>query len=840
MGGAYADIVGDVARVSGKSPSDYLADRSIHYSGLHNPFAVKGDAQALYNADAIWADVAAARQRDPKAFAGLARDRGEFEQQILERNGAAAQDAATTAKGSAVAGFVGGLGAGFTDPVNLVFGGAGGKLTGVGKTFAQRMLLEGVVNAGIEAAQTPANIEARARLGEKTNTADVAKDIGMAFGAGMAMHASVASLEHVGSWAYNKAPLDWRAARALNGADPLTASPSQLADAFSAKVPEYLRTPDEQAALHVVRRASEIEAANPYENTYAGQDLHQQRLEIAADRLLTGTSRGVVGWADARSLFKAKLRHAESGGNDLATNPRSSAAGRYQFTDGTWLRMYKDRFGDAGTSKADILAKKLDTAAQESVMDHALTRYEKAVRDAGQPVTAANLYLEHFAGEGGARRLFDADGAAMAGDVLGAKVVKANPWMRGMSVDDLKAWSARKMGGDTAEMRMGDTGEAQAGSDIEAAMARRDADMAADELDAAMGRTAPEDIAGAARGDMPVGEPIMPLDAPAMQEMPRLQLELFPDEKAHRAAQVMADAHALGVIPDGDTRGGGVQYHGARGEVPKLSEGYYNGSNIYGGHDTFYTTDAIDIAKGYGRKKQSAKIYRVDEVQPVRHFDMEERLSPEDIAKIFGVADLSKEDGFVASAIIEATGPDGRINLREAMDSMRSLSKEEGLSVDDVQEYFDAAIYNLQNSDFGGMTHLGGLQTASEPHTVKIYFRPHEQLHLSELTANKPDLLPIEDAPQSLRYRDMADRQAAQNSYDLAQPAADVGAEPTGPAAQLQADGLAHDVRADLDAGKLDGLNFAVEGAAEPVSAKMALTRMEADKAALDALKDCM
>ena len=50
-----------------------------------------------------------------------------------------------------------------------------------------------------------------------------------------------------------------------------------------------------------------------------------------------------------------------------------------------------------------------------------------------------------------------------------------------------------------------------------------------------------------------------------------------------------------------DTRGVGKQYHGARGEIELLIDGYYNNQNYYG--NGFYTTDALDVAEGYKRKK---------------------------------------------------------------------------------------------------------------------------------------------------------------------------------------------------------------------------------------------
>lgn len=179
-----------------------------------------------------------------------------------------------------------------------------------------------------------------------------------------------------------------------------------------------------------------------------------------------------------------------------------------------------------------------------------------------------------------------------------------------------------------------------------------------------------------------------------------------------------------------ETRGRGVQYHGARGEITDFSEGYYNPDNIYGASDTFYTTDAMDIAAGYGRKKDGAKVYRIEENEPVRFFDMEERLPLNSIKALMG-----DSDDVVLEALDiareEALGRGESLpNLREVMDVVREISQDHGLSKDSVQEIFDGVSYNLQSQGFGGMSHIGGLKTKRPAHNVKIYFNPKDQIRV--------------------------------------------------------------------------------------------------------------
>lgn len=166
---------------------------------------------------------------------------------------------------------------------------------------------------------------------------------------------------------------------------------------------------------------------------------------VAGIKPVEGTG-SLVGPGNPRADFMAKVRGVESSGDDNARNPRSSATGRYQFTDGTWLATYKARFGNDGLSDQQILAKRTDGAVQEVLMRELTDQNEKSLRAANLPVTAGTLYLAHFAGEAGAKQLLTANPNASAASVLGEKVVNANPHLRGMKAKDVIAWADRKMG----------------------------------------------------------------------------------------------------------------------------------------------------------------------------------------------------------------------------------------------------------------------------------------------------------------------------------------------------------------------------------------------------------
>ncbi len=158
-----------------------------------------------------------------------------------------------------------------------------------------------------------------------------------------------------------------------------------------------------------------------------------------------------------------------------------------------------------------------------------------------------------------------------------------------------------------------------------------------------------------------------------------------------------------------DTRGKGVQYHGARGPVSDLREGYYNPANIYGGMDTLYTTDSTHIAGGYKRKKKSGMIYRVDETKPQNLFNMESPKTEGEWQQFLGER---ASRGFMGDALSSAIQEHGRdVNLREIMDEARNISRDSNMTREDVQEEFSGIQEKLEADKYTGLTHVGGLKT---------------------------------------------------------------------------------------------------------------------------------
>jgi len=107
----------------------------------------------------------------------------------------------------------------------------------------------------------------------------------------------------------------------------------------------------------------------------------------------------------------SRVRQAESGGNDNAKNPNSSASGPYQFTDATWKGMVKN-YPETGLTISD----KSNPAAQQIMADLLMKENANAYKKAGFEPNEADLYAAHFLGAPSAvkaKRNPEAYGAAL-------------------------------------------------------------------------------------------------------------------------------------------------------------------------------------------------------------------------------------------------------------------------------------------------------------------------------------------------------------------------------------------------------------------------------------------
>lgn len=79
-------------------------------------------------------------------------------------------------------------------------------------------------------------------------------------------------------------------------------------------------------------------------------------------------------------------------------------------------------------------------------MNRLLSHNERVLARLGVPETAGNLYLLHFAGEGGGAKILRAAGDTPIERLLKPDAIAANPFLRGKTAEDVVAWAHAKMG----------------------------------------------------------------------------------------------------------------------------------------------------------------------------------------------------------------------------------------------------------------------------------------------------------------------------------------------------------------------------------------------------------
>ena len=164
-------------------------------------------------------------------------------------------------------------------------------------------------------------------------------------------------------------------------------------------------------------------------------------------------------WTTAKAIQAVveQIIGVESNGDPNAKNKRSSATGLGQFLDETWLDMISAHRPDLakGRSQAEILELRRDAKIAREITARLTERNAEVLSKRGLPVTPGTLYLAHFAGGAGAVAILsameDADAALVmaTADATGRtkreKIIKANPFLEGFTVANLRNWADHKM-----------------------------------------------------------------------------------------------------------------------------------------------------------------------------------------------------------------------------------------------------------------------------------------------------------------------------------------------------------------------------------------------------------
>ena len=155
-----------------------------------------------------------------------------------------------------------------------------------------------------------------------------------------------------------------------------------------------------------------------------------------------------VGTSEAHfETFLDRLMRAESNGRDFAANPRSTALGPFQFIKATFIEVARRHFAEVVSfSDEKVLALRTDRAyARRAAAIYSMENLAYLTGKGLKP-SLGDLRLAYLVGPTAAARILQAHPQTPAGDILGAQVVKANPFMAGMSASELIARSVRDVG----------------------------------------------------------------------------------------------------------------------------------------------------------------------------------------------------------------------------------------------------------------------------------------------------------------------------------------------------------------------------------------------------------
>jgi hypothetical protein len=149
---------------------------------------------------------------------------------------------------------------------------------------------------------------------------------------------------------------------------------------------------------------------------------------------------------ETENVFLDRLMMAESGGREDAKNPRSTALGPFQFLSSTFLDLMSRHFQATtdGKTAAEILAMRTDMrTAREAALVY--TRENAALLiERGHEASAGHLRLAFLVGPYGAARVIGAEPATLVSQILGPGVIEANPFMSGMTAQQLIARSVNE------------------------------------------------------------------------------------------------------------------------------------------------------------------------------------------------------------------------------------------------------------------------------------------------------------------------------------------------------------------------------------------------------------
>ncbi|MER9883095.1 phage tail length tape measure family protein [Mesorhizobium sp. M0118] len=145
---------------------------------------------------------------------------------------------------------------------------------------------------------------------------------------------------------------------------------------------------------------------------------------------------------------------AESGGNNNAKNPNSTATGAGQFIESTWLDLFERYFPDRaeGMTRGAILALRADGNVSRSLIEAYAKENAAILQAAGVHVDEAALQLAHFLGAGDAAKVLTAASGTPLAGLISQRSINANPSILGggATVNDAISYANNRASASTA------------------------------------------------------------------------------------------------------------------------------------------------------------------------------------------------------------------------------------------------------------------------------------------------------------------------------------------------------------------------------------------------------
>jgi hypothetical protein len=462
---------------------------------VSNPLALSFDpiknqdplGSAARDTAAIWASVAKERAKDP-SFLKDVPDQDALHAKVTadrQRDYADANDVLSRAGWAGkVAGFVGQVAGGWSDPENYVGGIAAPAEAAAGKTIAKTILrdalTEGATNAASAGLALPGMKADAEQLGQPMDAGDMLSQVGQAAVFGAAIGGGKVAVPHIAapigkaaqqvfdaSIAHLPGPMrDAASAAALRAGtvqDHALLIGAQRALNPSAEV--SMASPDEHAAMATVRQDADVREASAFHPTQ--NPANESRLAAVRESLGMAREAPAVPSpapmpATAPTDLAARTNRAEGFGK----NPSSSASGYGQFINSTWLSLYHQHFGGEGLSDAEILAKRNDPALGQQMTALYGQQNGAYLRAHGQEDSDGNKSLAHFLGAGDALKVLQAAPDTPIERVIASASFHANEkLLHGKSASEVIAWAHKRVG----DQAGGSVGRADAVPDFEVA-----------------------------------------------------------------------------------------------------------------------------------------------------------------------------------------------------------------------------------------------------------------------------------------------------------------------------------------------------------------------------------